>query len=872
MKYKVYKVAKQLKLQTDTILEFVKNDLKVETKKGIHTSLDEKQYLDVLKKFDLNAYNKQIGKDDSISGSNYAKTAPETRKIDMNDALNEILNAPESTPAVEEKRERDKGRRSVRKIKKSVDQDSLLEKSESKPSKSSSKSDVDKKKNLKPKSEKRSVSKDKESKKFTKESKESQIIEPVLTPEEVTAAIAKKGKKHKDSEFKKKGDSLKEDMPKASKLKKKRLKKVVAEEPEIMTTKKRKKKKTVDKEAVKDSVKQTLKKMENDSAKSFKKRKKKKTTDDGSEIEVEVNIINVVEFMSTQELANKMGVDVTSIIAKFFGLGMMVTINQRLDKDQIELICAEYDFDCEFETEYNDDVMDQVEEVDKEEDLSPRPPIVTIMGHVDHGKTSLLDYIRKTHVVEGESGGITQHIGAYEAIYNDKAITFLDTPGHEAFTAMRARGAKVTDICVVVIAADDSIMPQTIEAIDHSKVAGVPIIIAINKMDKPAADPNRIKADLSGKNVVVEDLGGSVQCIEISAKSGMGIDDLLDSILVEAEMLELKANENAKARGVVIESRLDKGLGSIATVLVQRGTLKIGDIFVCGQFSGRVRSLLNERKEKVKSAGPAIPAVVLGINGTPKAGDILVVVDSEREAKDIASKRQQLNRAQSQHQVKIMSLDHISQQIKKGEVRELNIIVKGDVDGSVEAVSDSIMKLSNDEVAVRVVHRGVGAITESDILLAQASNAILLGFNIRPNLKARELSEKENVEIRLYSIIYDLIADVKQALEGLLAPDIEEKVVGTVEVRTTFKVPKIGTIAGCYVLSGKIKKSSLVKLVRDNIVIYTAKVSSLRRHKDDVKEVVKGFECGVGIEKFNDLKDGDIIEVYEEEEVKRTLE
>ncbi|MBN1968857.1 MAG: translation initiation factor IF-2 [Candidatus Delongbacteria bacterium] len=899
MSYKIFSIAKELKLHTDTILDFVKNTLNLDTSKKIYTRLDENQYLEVLKKFDIEAYNKKIGKEDSPSKPYLEKNIVEKRTIDLNDEVNAILSVTDESIQANRK---NKNNRSVRKIRKDETPSDTFIKPEVKESVSSEpqnkgneyKSHKDYKK---PKKDYPSSSNENDN----KESKRSVVPPQELIEKPNTDRSVKKKKKgyneteetdieseedarNKKAKDSKKKDSVKKEPEKVVKpgktvLKKKKTKNIVFNnidteadsEGSPSVTRKKKKKKVVDQEAVKDSVKNTLKQMGQDQAKSFK-RKKRKKTQDGAEVEVEVNVITVTEFISTQELANKLGVTAAEIIGKCFSLGLLITINQRLDKEQIELICSEFEFDCEFESEYDVEAIELEAEEEREEDLAFRPPIVTIMGHVDHGKTSLLDYIRKAHVVEGESGGITQHIGAYEAVYDEKQITFLDTPGHEAFTAMRARGAKVTDIVVIVIAADDSIMPQTIEAIDHSKAAGVPIIIAINKMDKPQADAVRIKADLSGLNVVVEDLGGKVQCVEISAKSGMGVESLLDSILIEAEMLDLKANPIVPARCVVVESRLDKGLGSIATVLVQKGTLKVGDIFVCGQYSGRVRGLMNERKERIKDAGPAIPAVVLGMAGTPKAGDILMVVGSEREAKEIATKRQQLNRAQAQHKMKIMSLDQISQQIKLGEVKELNIIIKGDVDGSVEAISDSIMKLSNDEVAVRVVHKGVGSISESDVLLAQASNAIILGFSVRPNLKAKELSERENVEIRLYSIIYDLINEVKQALEGLLSPDIKEEIVGTVEVRETFKVPKVGMIAGSYVLSGKIGKHSKVRLVRNDVVIYTGRISSLRRIKDDVKEVLTGFECGIGIENYNDLKIGDIIEVFIEKEVMRTLD
>ncbi|MFA6469001.1 MAG: translation initiation factor IF-2 [Bacteroidota bacterium] len=605
-----------------------------------------------------------------------------------------------------------------------------------------------------------------------------------------------------------------------------------------------------------------------------KKRKREREEEQALQDEakaLEANKIRVTEFVSVGEMANLMKVSASDVIAKCIGLGMMVSINQRLDKDTIILLADEYDKQVEFESEFTIDVLEDTP--DKIENLKPRAPVVTIMGHVDHGKTSMLDYIRNANVVAGESGGITQHIGAYEvALPSGKHIAFLDTPGHEAFTAMRARGAQVTDIVVLVVAAEDNVMPQTIEAINHAKAANVPIIIAINKIDKPEANPDRIRQQLSDRGVLVEEWGGKYQSVEVSAKSGKNMDLLLEKVLLEAEVLDLKANPERMARGAVVESQVDKGKGTIGTVLVQKGTLNIGDPFICGIYSGKVKAMFDERGNKVESAPPSTPVQILGFDGIPAAGDQFIVVESDRISREISLKRQQLKREQDFRQVHMVTLDDISQQIQAGhQVRELSIVVKGDVDGSVEALADSLMKLSTDEVKIRVIHKGVGAISESDIVLAAASRAVIVGFHVRPNLNARRLAETEKVDIRLYSIIYDAINEIKNALEGLLAPTVTEEVVATVEVRDTFKVPKIGLIAGCFVLDGKITRNSKVRLVRDSVSVFTGGLASLKRFKDDVKEVEKGFECGLGLENFNDVKVGDIIEAFKLVETKRKL-
>jgi translation initiation factor IF-2 len=702
---------------------------------------------------------------------------------------------------------------------------------------------------------------------------------PPVIPAESADSADKKAKVKKKTDDK---DSIKEDKAAKGKavFKRKRYKKVsvvVADGDVVLTTdetgasgKKKRKKDKINQEEIKDSVKDTLSKMSSDTAKSFKKRKKRKAQADGTEIEVEVNVISVSEFISTAELANKIGVSVTDIISKCFSMGLMITINQRLDKEKIELIAAEFDTDVEFESEYDKDFFYEDEHEDPSL-LREKNPVITIMGHVDHGKTSLLDYIRKTKVVAGESGGITQHIGAYVVDYKNKNLTFLDTPGHEAFTAMRSRGAKITDIAIIVIAADDRVNAQTNEAIDHALLAEVPIIFAINKMDRPNADAEKIRTQLSQRNILVEQWGGKYQSVEISAKTGLGIEELLDAILLEADMLELKANPFCQAIGTVIESKLDKGFGAVSTILVDKGTLKVGDTFVCGQTYGKVRAMLNERRENVFEAKPAYPVLVLGFSGSPNAGDSFVVVDNEQKAKMIAGRREQINRAQSQHKVSIINLDNVSEQIKLGEIQTLNLIIKGDADGSVEAISDTLMKVANSEVGVKILSKGVGAITEGDVLLAEASHAIILGFHVRPNIKAKDLAQQKKVEIRIYSIIYDLFEDVKSALEGMLKPLITEELLGTAEVRAIFRVPKMGAIAGCYVQTGKVIRNAMLKVIRDGIEVYQGKLTSLKRMKDDAKEVSSGFECGIGIENFNDFKEQDLIEVFEYKETQRKL-
>ena len=589
--------------------------------------------------------------------------------------------------------------------------------------------------------------------------------------------------------------------------------------------------------------------------------------------ELEQKVLKVTEFVTVNDLATLMNnTPVTKVIGACMSLGMMVSINQRLDAETLVLVAEEFGYEVEFVTANLTDAIAQGEAEDTEEDLLPRPPVITVMGHVDHGKTSLLDYIRKANVIAGEAGGITQHIGAYNVKLPDgQRITFLDTPGHEAFTAMRARGAKMTDVAIIIIAADDCIMPQTVEAINHAQAAGVPMIFAINKIDKPGANPDKIREQLSNMNILVEDWGGKYQCQEISAKKGINVDLLLEKVLLEAEMLELKANPNRRASGAVIESSLDKGRGYLATILVQNGTMKVGDVMLSGCYTGRVKAMFNERGQKVEAAGPSTPVSVLGLNGAPTAGETFNIMADEKEAKDIANKREQLIRIQGIKTQKHMTLEEIGRRIAIGNFKELNVIVKGDVDGSVEALSDSIIKLSTEEVRVNVIHKAVGAISESDILLAAASDAIIIGFQVRPMPSARKLAEKEEIEIRLYSVIYDCINELKSGIEGMLEPEQKETVTATAEVQETFKISKVGTIAGCIVREGKLQRTAKVRVIRDGIVVYTGELGSLKRFKDDVKEVLTGMDCGLNIQGYNDIKIGDVVEAYTIEEIKRTL-
>ncbi|PWI29515.1 translation initiation factor IF-2 [Flavobacteriaceae bacterium LYZ1037] len=631
-------------------------------------------------------------------------------------------------------------------------------------------------------------------------------------------------------------------------------------------------------EEVQKQVRETLEKLQGKSSKGKgakyrrdKRDQHREQTEIDQKLEAaESKTLKVTEFVTANEVATMMDVSVTQIISACMSLGMMVTMNQRLDAETLSIVADEFGYEVEFVTADIEESIEKVE--DKPEDLVERAPIVTVMGHVDHGKTSLLDYIRKENVIAGESGGITQHIGAYGVqLENGQKIAFLDTPGHEAFTAMRARGAQVTDIAIIVAAADDDIMPQTKEAISHAQAAGVPIVFAINKIDLPAANPEKIKEGLANMNLLVEDWGGKVQSHDISAKVGTGVKELLEKVLLEAELLELKANPNKPAVGTVVEAFLDKGRGYVSTILVQAGTLKVGDYVLAGKNSGKVKAMHDERGNEVKEAGPSTPVSILGLDGAPQAGDKFSVFADEREAKQIATKRTQLQREQSVRTQRHITLDEIGRRIALGDFQELNIILKGDVDGSVEALTDSFQKLSTEEIQVNIIHKGVGPITESDVLLATASDAIIIGFNVRPMGNARQIADKEEIDIRMYSIIYDAINDLKDAMEGMLSPELKEEITGTAEIREIFKVSKIGSIAGCMVLSGKIFRNSGIRLIRDGVVVFTGELSSLKRFKDDVKEVSKGYDCGMQIKNYNDIKEGDIIEAYHEVEVKKKL-
>ncbi|MDR0726224.1 MAG: translation initiation factor IF-2 [Prevotellaceae bacterium] len=634
----------------------------------------------------------------------------------------------------------------------------------------------------------------------------------------------------------------------------------------------------VDDEAVQRQVKDTLARLTagKGKTKSSKYRREKRDAVSQKAIEekelqkIASNILKVTEFVSVNELATMMDIPVVKVIGACMNLGLMVSINQRLDAEALVLVAEEFGYTVEFVTAELQDSIE--EELDKEEDLAPRPPIITVMGHVDHGKTSLLDNIRKTNVIAGEAGGITQHIGAYSVkLENGRRITFLDTPGHEAFTAMRARGAKITDVAIIIVAADDAVMPQTVEAINHAVAAGVPMIFAINKIDKPGANPDKIREQLANMNYLVEEWGGKYQSQEIAAKQGVNVDKLLEKVLLEADMLDLKANHSKKAVGTVIESSLDKGRGYVTTLLVQNGTLKMGDVVLSGIYTGKVKAMFNERGKRLEEAGPSSPVLILGLNGAPAAGETFNVMSDEREAREIANKREQLIRIQDIRTKKHITLEEIGRRIAIGSFKELNIIVKTDVDGSMEALSDSLIKLSTEEVQLNIIHKAVGAISESDVLLAAASNAIIVGFQVRPSAGARKLAEKEEIEIRLYSVIYDAINEVRDGIEGMLAPELKEEITASVEVLETFKITKVGTVAGCIVREGKITRNSKVRIIRDGIVIYTGTLGSLKRFKDDVKEVVSGYECGLNIENFNDVKVGDIVESYEQIEVKRKL-
>lgn len=689
----------------------------------------------------------------------------------------------------------------------------------------------------------------------------------------------------RDSRKKRKTRKRKKDRTKAEEAaaaSKPKIEKKEEAKPAKKTKKKAKKSSRVDEEDVEKKMRETMQKIQSGGTVGSKRQKRRRARKEEREEEralqeemdqLENNVVEVTEFITVSDLADLLEVKPTDVITTCMSIGMMVSINQRLDASTIELVAAEFDYDVDFvdADELIDEEFEEIE--DDPEDLEPRAPIITVMGHVDHGKTSLLDYIRKAKVAAGEAGGITQHVGAYEVVTDsDKKITFLDTPGHEAFTAMRSRGAQATDIVILVVAADDAVMPQTIEAINHAKAAEVSIVVAINKMDKEGANPGKIKQQLSEHGVIVEEYGGTAQVAEVSAHTGEGIDELLEKVLIEAELMELQANPNRLAQCIVLESRVDKGKGTVANVLVQTGTLKIGDPFVAGSVSGRVRAMENEHGQRLKVAGPSVPIQLTGFTDSPQAGDKMVVAKDEKTAREVANQRQQIRREQSLRKMKHLTLDDLSRRMALGEVSELNIIIKADVDGSIEALSGALQKLSTEEVSVNIIHTGSGAITESDVLLASASDAIIIGFQVRPTSPARKLAENESIDIRLFSVIYDAVDEVHHALEGLLSPEIKEEMKGLVTVREVFKVSKVGTIAGCYVTEGKINRNNPIRIIRDGVVIYEGEIDSLKRFKDDAKEVASGYECGISLVNFNDIKVGDEFESFEVVEKKRKLE
>ena len=877
-KYKIFKICKELNLGQDTIFEFLKQKKLKVAGSGPNGAVTEDVYVEILDRFSTDkekaeALRKRKKDENAEIPETEQAATEETQEEDSSylQAIKASIEKGAEAIARGDDVKTVKKKRSVRK--KKVEEPPEVEKEAEEAAETAPAAPVAKVEPVAEETPKEEVTPAKK--------------EPATAPkkETVLEETGKKAKKQKAKDRKKGSKPL----PAVSEKEKKRRKAmdmirkdkgtrhgvrlgdIAFPDGQIPMGRKKKQKKQkkskVDQKEVENTIKKTL---ANIGTKGKKPKRRKVKTESGEVIEEKV--ITVTEFISANDLANLMDVSVSEIITKCLQLGLVVSINQRLDIDTITLLAEEYDYKIE-EAVAEEFIEEELEEeAEDESKMVPRAPIVTIMGHVDHGKTSLLDYLRESRIVDGEAGGITQHIGAYEVTYKGKKITFLDTPGHAAFTAMRARGAQATDIVILIIAADDAVMPQTDEALDHAKAAGVKIVIAINKIDKPGANPERIRQQLADRDVLVEEWGGSYQSAEISAKTGKGIPSLLEKLLLEAELLDLKANPDRMAQGVVVESRLDKGRGAIATVLVQKGTLHVGDNFIAGHNYGKVRAMSDEDEKRVKKIGPSQPALVTGFEGVPQAGDKFIVMADEKVTRMISSKRQQLKREQDSKQVKMVTLDQISERIKLGEVTTLPVMVKADVDGSAEALADALINLNTNEVEIQIIRKAVGPISESDVLLASASGAVIVGFQVRANAKARDLSEKEKVEIRLYNVIYDAINDLKLALEGMLKPSIEEVVVGQAEVRETFKISRIGTIAGCHVLSGKILRNNKVRIVRDDVNIYTGKITSLKRFKEDVREVATGFECGIQIENYNDLKIGDIIESFEITETARKLE
>jgi translation initiation factor IF-2 len=883
------KVAKEFNIGIHTIVEFLESkNIKIES--NPNTKLDESVYAVLLDEFQQDKTTKEESKKITIgSEKETISLKPTEKEVEIEEKSEEkpteIVAKEESSP----KEEETKGPKVISKI----DLDSIN--SKTRPDKKAKTADKKEEKKEEPKKEEapKPAAKEAEKKKEQPKKEGPQSIETVYEKlneikvlRTIDLPVEKKFEKRKPVASSNKEKTVNDDDKSGNKSKRKRLtKKVDLSDTSKKFSKKghqkgdrvEKKQELTEKE-IQDQVKETLARLTGGGkSKSVKHRKDKRLAaseeaqKNVEREEQEKSIIKITEFVTANELAKLMDVNVNEVIGACMSLGLFVSINQRLDAETISIIAEEFGFTVQF-VSASENLDFEQEEEDDPKDLLDRAPIVTVMGHVDHGKTSLLDYVRKANVIAGEAGGITQHIGAYSVeLDNGKRIAFLDTPGHEAFTAMRARGAQVTDIAIIVIAADDNIMPQTKEAINHAQAAGVPIVFAFNKIDKEGANVDRLREELSAMNILVEEWGGKYQTQEISAKFGTNIEDLLEKVLLEAEMLELKANPNKKGRGTVIESELDKGKGYVSTMLVQSGTMKVGDVLLAGCYSGKVKAMFNERGAKITEAGPSTPVSLLGLNGAPSAGDKFYVMDDEREARNIAERRLQLVREQGARTNKHITLDEIGRRLAIGDFKELNVIIKGDVDGSIEALSDSLQKLSTDQIEVNIIHKSVGQISESDVMLAAASDAIIIGFQVRPSVNARKIAEQEQIDVRLYSIIYDAIEEIKDAMEGMLAPKFEEKITGTVEIREIFKISKVGTIAGCMVQEGKIYRTSDIRVIRDGIVVYTGKLGSLKRFKDDVKEVAKGYECGLNIDKFNDIKEGDIVEAYEQVEVKQKI-
>lgn len=880
------KVAKEFNIGIHTIVEFL-NGKGIEIESKPNTKLSEEAYAHLVREFQSEKNAKE--ESESLGSSRISLLEDDSRDQPMEEEVlitnvqgtaEDIL--PDKEEEVPQKKDKEvkvvgkidldkmnlKSRPAKKETKEKEKEEEKEEKVEKKPAAE------EKKKSVEPEPEKKA----KETRKKDEEKEEIKSNVETLEGPKVLGKI----NLPKDSSKKKIPVASSSEEVETERKKRKRRKRIHLSDNEVVETHKGKKKSTskeelTDKE-IQDQIKDTLARLTSSGGKSksskFRKLKREAASEQAQkeqeEKQQQETVLKVTEFVTANELANMMKVDVNQVISACMSLGLFVSINQRLDAETLTIVAEEFGYKTDFVTVDVQEAIDIQEDDDK--DLVDRTPIVTVMGHVDHGKTSLLDYIRKANVIAGEAGGITQHIGAYMVeLDNERNITFLDTPGHEAFTAMRARGAQVTDVVIVVVAADDSVMPQTKEAINHAQAAGVPIVFAINKIDRPNANPDKIKEELSGLNILVEEWGGKFQSQDISAKEGTNVEKLLEKVLLEAEILELKANPNKNGVGTVIESSLDKGRGYVTTILVQAGTVRMGDVILAGPYSGKIKAMYNERGKHVKEAGPSTPISILGLNGAPNAGDRFNIMDDEREARSIAVKREQLQREQGVKTQKHITLDEIGRRIAIGDFRELNVIVKGDVDGSIEALSDSFLKLSTEQIQVNVIHKSVGQISESDVMLAAASDAIIIGFQVRPSIGARRLAEKEEIDIRLYSIIYDAIDEVKAAMEGMLAPKVEEKIMGSAEIRDIFKISKVGTIAGCMVKEGKINRNNGIRVIRDGIVVYTGELGSLKRFKDDVKEVVSGYECGLNVENFNDIKVGDIIESFEEVEVKQKL-